>query len=92
MVAGRIRDHPAGAFVRCEQAEPVVGAAELERAATLERLGLEPDADADPLVQRRRLQQRRAVRDARQPGGRSLNPLERQTGLGLFLDDIGRNR
>ena len=64
VVAGGIGDDAGGALVRRDRAAFVVGAAELERAGALQRLGLEEDAGAEALVQHRRVDQGRAHGDA----------------------------
>ena len=76
VVAGGVGHHSPGPFARVEQAEAVVGAAELERPATLERLGLEADPGAATRVQGGRGEQGSAVGDAGQPDGGGLDPLE----------------
>ena len=68
MIAGGVRHYPPGAFVGVEQAEAVVGPAELEGPAALERLGLEADPGPAGRVQEAGGEQWRAVDDAVEPG------------------------
>ena len=65
MVAARERDHAGGAFACGHRRQPVVRAAELERAGTLQILGLEPQPRAADRVERVRAEQRRTHRDPR---------------------------
>ena len=59
MVARREGDDAAAALLIAERRQLVVGAAELERAGTLQRLRLEQDAAAETLVELWRFDQRR---------------------------------
>ena len=51
MIAGGIGHDAALALIRRQLGNPVIGAAELERAGLLQRLGLDEDAPAGPLVE-----------------------------------------
>jgi hypothetical protein len=86
MVAGRISHDPSGPLVRVEQAEAVVGAAELERPAALEGLGLEADGGAASRVQCGGSEQWGSVRNPGKPGSGGLDPLE---GEGLLAGVSG---
>jgi hypothetical protein len=59
VVAGGVGDDAAALLVGGEPADAVVGAAELERAGALQRLGLGEQAEAEPLVEQRGFEQRR---------------------------------
>ena len=83
VVAGRVRDDAARERVVRERRDLVVRAAELERAAALEALRLQVDARADALVERARGDDRRAVRDSREPCGRGLDVRELDHRQGL---------
>ena len=69
VVAGRKRQDAAAPLVGGEPRQRVVGAAELEGAGALQVLALEEDARAGALVDAARGDDRRAVRDAGDPGG-----------------------
>jgi hypothetical protein len=71
-----MRDYPSRPFVRVEQAEAVVGAAELERPAALEWFGLQADGAAASRVERPGGQQRGTVDDPGKPGSGGLNPVK----------------
>ena len=73
VVAGRIGHHAAGAPLLRDRRQLVVGAAELERAGALQRLGLQEHPRAEPRVEHRRGDQRRA--QARRP--RAARPRHR---------------
>ena len=73
MIAGREGDDPAAALLGRNRREPVVGAAELERAGALQRLGFEKNPAAGHGVERGRGQKRSAKRDAGKPARRRFN-------------------
>ena len=73
-----------------ERRDGVVGAAELERAGALQALGLQRDPRAEALVERARAHDRRAVRDAVQPGGRPPDVVD--PGGGRHRDAAQRGR
>ena len=66
MVAGRERDHAAGALFVRYRGQLVIGAAKLERAGALQRLGLEKHPRAGQRVERRASDEGGPQRDARQ--------------------------
>ena len=76
VVAGRVRENAAPQRVLVERRDLVERAAELEGAAALEALRLDVDVRADPLVERPRGDDRRAVGDAGESLRRALDVLE----------------
>src|SRR5258708_36270327 len=79
MVAGGERNDARGPARRVQQAEPVVGAAELNRPAALERLGFQQHFAAALLVEHGGAQYRRAMSDPVQPRRRGLDSLQRES-------------
>ena len=73
VIAGRERDHAAGALFGRHRRELVVGAAELERAGALQGFGFEKNAAAGHGVERGRGQKRRVQRDAGEPARRLVD-------------------
>ncbi len=73
VIAGTRRDHAARALLRIEARDEVIGAAQFEGAAALQRLGLEPDRGSEL----RRRQEWRAHDDTTQHRGRGLEIRER---------------
>ena len=67
VVARRPRDDTARAFLRRQAADPVAGAAKLERAGALQRFRLDQQRPSGGGVERIRAQQRRHARDAAEP-------------------------
>jgi hypothetical protein len=65
--------------------EAVVSATQLEGARALQALGLEQQAPADHLVERRAREQRRAAHDAGEPRGRGLDLGDARQGEGFVL-------
>ena len=76
VVARRVREHAARALLRAEPRHGVVGAAELEGAHPLQVLALQEETRPEPLVERARRRDGRAVRDPLEALCGGLNVLE----------------
>ena len=91
MIAGGEGHDAAAARGRIERGELVVGAAKLERAGPLQRLGLEEHAAAGERVEHRRGDERRLQRDPGEPTGRNVD-VGRGRQCGRRIDGTGHAR
>ena len=92
MIAGGVRGDPTARVVVRQRLHRVGRAAVLERADALQVLRLDEHVRADPLVERMRDQDRRAVYERRDPSGRGDDAIPVEVERGQYPAGSARSR